>query len=227
MENKNENEDEDKKKALEEFMGNLISGVGHNSPKTPKEDLDIDEDNEYGKLIKVEEVLEGDWTLKFKTWENTSGNITKVSISKLNGDLPKELPHNITKLIDDRLPKIKNFSLLKNESNGVQLNNLFNNPNFIKERTLNDFKADNSLKSLVIKFWGENKNLSFDKDLDKAIEVEDYELAAKLRDRKTDLANLKEETLRMIKQKLEAEDIMGVDMAITSFKQIIEDIKNS
>lgn len=232
MEDKNSNEEEDKKKALEEFMGNLLSGFGVRDISKTEDfnkniDEDIDEDSEFGKLINVEEILEGDWVINFKTWENISGNVTKVSIKKLNGDLPKELPDFITKIIDERLPKINNFSLLKNESNGIGLNNLFNKPNFIKEKTLNDFENDNTLKGLVIKFWGENKNLTFNKDLDKAIEVEDYELAAKLRDKNVDLIKLKDETLKMVKKSLDAKDIMGIDMAITSFKQIIEDIKNS
>jgi len=228
MENKSNNEEEEKRKALEELLGNLLSGLELQKEFINKNKaIEDEDDSEFGKLINVEVINEGDWVLKFKTWENSSGNIIKVTIKKLNGDIPKELPDFISKIVDAHLPKMNKFSLLKDETNGLKMDSIFNKPNFINGKTLSEFDNDKSIKGLVVRFWGENGQLNFDKELGKAVDNEDYSLAAKFRDKNLDLVKLKKETLNSIKESLDNEDIMGIDMLLTCFKEILEEIKKN
>lgn len=208
---------------LNKLLSNMF-GLPNLNLNKPQDD-DDDDDSKRGEPIGVEVLIKGDWKITITSWKSDDGVVTE----KIEIDGPsKELPKEIEDFIKERVASKKNGRLLKNSKNIDDLiDSIFKSEREKYEsKESNSKMTDNDFNSVnqIAKYWFFNKTPDFDKLIDEALEKEEYENAAYLRDKKEHLKTFNEVTLDKLQEAIQNADFIAIDSIISAYKSRLPEI---
>ncbi len=208
-----------------ENLGQLLSNMfGLPKLNLNKPQDDDDDDSERGEPIGLEVLVKGDWKIVITSWKSDDGVVTE----KIEIDGPsKELPKEIEDFFKDRVASKKNGKLLKNSKNIDDLiDSIFKNEREKYESKQPNKMTDSDFNSVneIAKYWFFNKTPDFDKLINEALEKEEYENAAYLRDKKEHLNTFNEVTLEKLQEAIQNADFVAIDSIISAYKSRLPEI---
>lgn len=214
----NSMDDDEKRKKLEDFLRRLAED---NDEKSLFDDNDDDDDTDavdeaFGEPDAIEVIVQGDWTIKISTWKKPNGITTeKVQLSGPEGKVPDEIKDFITNRISSKGGTVSN-SILKSPSQEAEdlLKEILTSVARGEEQQDEKFDDINKLA----KYWYINRIPNYDAMIDKALEVEDYDKAAAIRDKKAYINKLQSLTLEKISEAVERGDFVAIDTLMAAYK---------
>lgn len=204
---------EDALRKLEEMLSKMFGpkNVERDFSDDDEEDDEIDFDNPH----EVEIINKGDWNIKVSTWKRKNGVITeKVEIQGPSKKIPKEIQDFIEERITNKKGYTKNL-LDASENVEEVLDRIFK-----KEGKKHPFTTEEDMSTVndIAKFWFLHKKPDFDGMINEALEDEDYEKAAFVRDKKNNLEIFNKVTLEKLQEAIDKEDFVAIDAIMGAYK---------